>query len=179
MRSTAYRPEYTPDIKEWKPGIARMTNYLDINEPCYWLLQVNITPYNASRAGLKYDPKTWSGRPLIRVVWVNRDGHLAEYQEWLESGSEVQVPSYWALSVDEAVFEADQFSALGSSQTQEWLKEAQESSTLIEDAVEYEFQKTEMALNRSQFGPAGKTQRNGFSQELRRKKFYESSMRWK
>jgi hypothetical protein len=178
MRTT-YQPDaYTPEIKNWKPGIARMTSYLDVNEKAYWLLQVHLTPYNASKAGLKYDPLKWTGRPLIRVVWVNRDGHLAEFQEWLEHGEEVQVPCVWELSVAEAIDAADAYSAIGSQQTTEWLLQAQAESTLISDSIEWEFQKTEMAQNRSVFGPGGAIQRNGFPHELRRRKLRESSMRW-
>src|SRR3990167_4131630 len=86
-------------VSNWKPelGIARMTDTIDVNEKCYWLLQVRLTPYIASHAGLKYNPESWQGTPLIRVIWVNRNGHLAEYQEWLKGGCEVQVPSVWEL----------------------------------------------------------------------------------
>ena len=156
-----------------------MAQSIDRNEKAYWLLQVRVTPYNASRAGLKYEPQTWQGTPLIRVIWVNRGGHLAEYQEWLKSGEEVQVPSVWELTVAELIDMADGYSLRGVEQTQVWLKEAQESSTLIDDVVEWEMQKTEMAHNRSNFGSAVKVQRNGFPQELRRRKLRESSRRWK
>src|SRR3990167_11277751 len=110
-----------------------MTGVVDVNEKCWWLLQVRLTPYSASKAGLKYDPDTWTGTPLIRVIWVNRDGHLAEYHEWLRDGEEVSVPSAWALSVEEVIFMADQHSALGAEQTEQWLRQAQDESTLIED----------------------------------------------
>jgi hypothetical protein len=176
----AYQPEtFSPTPREWRPGIARMTNVIDRNEKCYWLLQVRLTPFNASKAGIKYDPKSWSGTPLIRVIWVNRGGHLAEWQEWLEDGEEVQVPAIWELSVEEVIYEADQYSQLGKQQTEQWMWQAQAESTLIEDAVEQAFQLSEMANNRSQFGPSGKTQRNGFPQALRQKKFLESARSWK
>ena len=163
------------ELKNWKPelGLARMASVVDGNEKCFWLLQTFLTPYNASRAGLKYDPKTWSGRPLIRVIWVNRDGHLAEFQQWLEDGEEVQVPSAWELTVDEVIDIANMNSALGKEDSDAQLAELQANSTLIQDAIEWEFQKTEMAHNRSQFGPKGKIQRNGFPAPLRQQKFYE------
>lgn len=176
-----YQPVYTPEIKDFAPGlnIARMTSVIDRNEPVYWLLQVRLTPYNASKAGMKYEPETWAGTPLIRVMWVNRSGHLAEFQEWLDSGEECSVPGMWAINVEEAIDLANEYSALGVEQTREWMFQAQEESTLIEDAIEWEFQKTEMAKNRSSFGPSVNVQRNGFSQELRRLKFAESDARWK
>ena len=176
-----YQPStFAPTPHDFKPelGIARMTTVIDRNEPCYWLLQVRLTPYNASKAGFKYEPATWTGTPLIRVVWVNRDGHLAEFQEWLDEGEEVQVPGVWEINVEEAIFLADQYSTLGIEQTREWMLQAQAESTLIEDAIAWEYQKTEMAQNRSSFGPAVSVQRNGFSQELRRLKFAESNQRW-
>lgn len=167
--------------KDFSPtlGIARMTDVVDGNEKCFWLLQVRLTPYNASKAGLKYDPSSWSGTPLIRVVWVNRGGHLAEYQEWLDDGEEVQVPSLWERTVDEVIFDADQYSAIGSLQTYEWAKEAQASSTLIHDAITFHEQKTEMAFNRSSFGPSVSVQRNGFPAHLRASKLRESAQAWR
>lgn len=176
-----YQPVlYAPTPANFKPelGIARMTQVIDRNEKAFWLLQVRLTPYNASKAGLKYEPETWTGRPLIRVIWVNRDGHLAEFQEWLEDGDECQVPCVWELNVEEAIFMADRYSTIGVEQTREWMLQAQAESTLIEDAIEWEHQKSEMALNRSTFGPVGKVQRNGFPQELRKQKFAESNPRW-
>lgn len=180
MVAQTHRPDfYSPDLKDWKPGLglARMTSVVTRDEKCWWLLQVRLTPYNASKAGLKYDPLTWAGTPLIRVIWVNRDGHLAEYQEWLEDGEEVSVPAVWELSVDEVIDMADSFSAVGVGQTQEWLAEAQASSTLIDDICNWEFQKSEMAFNKSTFGPAGKVQRNGFPRELRERKLRDSNWR--
>lgn len=156
-----------------------MTTVIDPNEKAYWLLQVNLTPYIASRAGLKYEPRDWKGTPLIRVVWVNRGGHLAEFQQWLGEGHPVSIPAVWELTVDEVIDAADSFSALGLKQTQEWMQEAHETSTLIEDAVNWEFQKQEMAMNRSTFGPHQNVQRNGFPIELRRQKLLESSRSWK
>ena len=169
------------EIANWKPelGIARMTSYALPNEPCFWLMQVRVTPYNASKAGVKYEPASWQGRPLIRVIWLNRDGHLAEFQQWLEDGEEVSVPSGWGLTVDEAVDCADEYSHLGVAQSQEWALQAQEESTLIEDVIESKYQLAEMVNNRSQFGPAGKTQRNGFPQPLRQEKLLESARSWK
>ena len=181
MRSTHVPDFFAPVPKDWKPslGIARMADVIDRNEKAWWLLQVNMTPYNASRAGLKYDPPSWSGRPLIRVIWVNRNGHLAEYQEILESGQEVQVPSVWELSVDEVIHMADQYSHIGVESTEQWLKEAQGESTLLEDVIAWEQQKTEMAFNRSTFGPSGRVQRNGFPRELRQEKLRESNRAWR
>ena len=182
MHSSARRADgYVAVPNDWKPGlgIARMASSVQRNEKCYWLLQVRVTPYNASKAGLKYEPLRWSGTPLIRVIWVNRGDHLAEYQEWLEDGEEVQVPSAWQLNVDEAIDVADQYSNLGSAQTAEWLQEAQATSTLIEDAVQWEEAKSLMARNRSMFGPSGQVQRNGFPQQLRAQKFLESNRVWR
>jgi hypothetical protein len=166
--------------KDWKPelGLSRMATVIDPNEKCFWLLQTYLTPYNASFAGRKYEPATWSGRPLIRDIWVNRGGHLAEFQEWLESGEEVQVPSIWELSVDEVINIADMNSAFGKDESVKQMAELQANSTLIEDVIAWEFQKSEMAQNRSQFGPKGKIQRNGFPQLLRQQKFLESR-HWK
>lgn len=181
MKSTARKSDNALVApKDFSPalGIARMTDVIDRNEKAFWLLQVRLTPYNASRAGLKYDPVHWQGTPLIRVIWVNRDGHLSEFQEWLAEGEEVQVPGAWELTVDEVIHLADQHSALGGKQTLEWLWEAQATSTLIEDAVTWEAQKSAMVRNRSTFGPSGRVQRNGFPAELRSKKFRESNLVW-
>lgn len=178
--SSSVREANVTVASNWKPqlGIARMTEWVDANEKAYWLLQVHLTPYVASHAGLKWKPQDWKGTPLVRVIWVNRGGHLAEYHELLKGGCEVQVPSVWELDVDEAIYTADQYSHIGSLDTAKWLREAQESSTLIEDVITWEEQKSKMAMNQSTFGPAQTVQRNGFPQELRRQKLRESNVRW-
>ncbi len=161
-----------------KLGIAPMTSYVTPNEKIWYLLQTFLTPYNASMMGLKYTPETFSGTPLIRVIWVMRDGRLTEYQEMLEEGVEVQVPGAWAITVDEAIDAAERYFVLGQQQTQEWMEQAQDESTLIEDSIDQAFQFSAMAKNKSQFGPAGHTQRNGFPIELRDRKFRESNKSW-
>lgn len=179
--STYVADGFVPTPKDFSPalGIARMTDVVNRNEKAFWLLQVHLTPYNAAKAGMKYEPHTWQGRPLIRVIWVNRDGHLAEYQEWLDEGEEVQVPCVWELSVEEAIYAADRYSHLGSEDTAKWLAEAQAESTLIEDVIRWEEQKSEMARNRSTFGAAQRVQRNGFPMQLRDAKFRESNRMWR
>lgn len=169
------------EINNFNPklGLMPMTSYVLPNEPIWFLLQTWLTPYNASAAGKKYDPETFSGTPLIRVIWVNRNGRLSEYQEWLEEGTEVQVPGAWAITVDEAIDAANKYFHLGMAQTEEWLEEAQATSTLIEDAVDQAFQFSAMAKNKSQLGPYGNTQRNGFPIELRDGKFRESNQKWR
>lgn len=182
MPTSAHVAEsFAPTPNDWKPGLglARMTDVIDRNEKVFWLLQVRLTPFNASKAGIKYDPLHWQGTPLIRVIWVNRGGHLAEYQEWLESGEEVQIPGAWEINVDEAIDLADAYSATGTDQTVAWLKEAQESSTLIDDVIRWEEQKSLMARNRSTFGPTGHLQRNGFPVGLRQEKFRASNRAWR
>jgi hypothetical protein len=164
------------ELKNWKPelGLSQMTSVAHGNEKCYWLLQTFLTPYNASRAGYKYEPSTWAGTPLIRVIWVNRNGHLAEFQQWLEGGEEVQVPSLWELTVDEVIDIADMNSAMGNEEAVKQMAELQANSTLIDDVIEWEEKKSLMAKNCSQFGPNGKTARNGFPQPLRQAKIFES-----
>lgn len=145
-----------------------ITTYVLPDEKIYWLKELNLTPYQATAGGRKYQPETWSGRPRMRITWVNRGDVLAEYHETSPHRSslvpEISVPSLWELTYAEACGIADDYAsgAKGAERDRAAVLEAQAESTLVKDFMEQEENRLLMVKNHSTFGALGHWQRNGF-----------------
>lgn len=108
---------------------------------------------------------THSWRRLQRV-WVNRNDKIVWFVKDLGAASdftypELQIPAEWVHTVAELQGIADEVRA--GNELDDLFEERQSESTLVQDWLEQVERRRKVIANRSVFGPAGKTQRNGFS----------------
>ena len=99
-------------------------------------------------------------------VWVNRNDQIVFFTKDLGAAAsftypELQIPAEWVHTVAELQGIAEQ--VRDGTDVQELMAERQSESTLVTDWLEQVERRRKVIANRSVFGPAGKTQRNGFS----------------
>ena len=151
-----------------------VTFWIEANEKIWWLKELNLTPHQFTAGGVRYQPETWSGRPRMRVAWVNRGDKLAEYHTPSPHRSalcpEVSIPSLWELTYAEACGMADDYAsgARGAERDTAMVLERQAESTLVRDILEQEENRLSMVRNKSSFGALSRVQRDGFPDILKR-----------
>ena len=154
--------------------VTPVTHWIDPNEKCWWFVEMNLNPWQATKGGAKYEPETWSGVARYRIAWVNRGDVIHEHHvisPHPTSVPPVRIPSYWEHNYGELCGLADDYatSRRGAEADQEYVMELQAESTLVRDLYDQWEGMDLMVRNRSSFGALVKVQRDGFPQELRKR----------
>src|SRR3990167_10317835 len=128
------------------------TIYVIPGEPVYTLAELDLVPPD-------YGPKH-----RYQLLFVNRDGRIAEYREDLGlasafSSRQFRVLTFWEHSVAECRDIADE-QRLGQDYWEKRLEEIQAESTLIEDFYAAHEEARKQIANQSIFGPMFTRQRN-------------------
>lgn len=142
-----------------------VTTWVKPSEPAYGLIEVELTPFEASKAGKKFRPESWSGRHRMQIVYVNREDKLAEY--WRDMGNaadyrygQLRIPSFWEHTVEELRFIADDVRSRGNSWQRQIIADRQGESDLLEQFLQQRHETIQQLAMRSVFGPFIVRQRN-------------------
>lgn len=130
-----------------------ITHDLDPNEKVYRLSEVNLTR-----------PPSYQNR-RYQIILVNRNDQIAEWwydlgPSWSFAANQFTFPMLWEHTVAEAqdIAEAKRH----DTYWQDFLKEKQAESTLLDDWQTQREERHKIIHNRSVFGPGGHKQRDGF-----------------
>lgn len=114
---------------------------------------------------------------MIEQVFVYRDDAIAKYERDLGPASDyLYVPPLFMPSFGEETVASLQWHGERHRNDPKWerrIKEYKESSTLFKDVLRAEEQKILLRQNRSQFGPSGSFQRNGYPREYAVRQFMD------
>lgn len=121
---------------------------VDPNEKAYWLEEKNV------------QAKDYTGHRRYQFIWVQRNGNLAVFIKDLgpadENMSQFLIPSDWEHSIAELSDLALMMREDATEGLNKVLKEAQESSTLIDDTIAYAEARQAARQKKTVFG-AGQT----------------------
>ena len=144
-----------------QPHVMGVVEEIHPDESAYWLFEINLTPFIASRKG--YKPPSMAGRKRYQIIQVNRGDHLVNHYTDLGDSAlfsgPFELPSLWEHSVAELRDMADTM-RWRDEWTKDLITNLEGESTLLKDTAHWLEERQQIKATRSHFGPGYSRQRN-------------------